>query len=82
MSDEKQGLLGGVPGIFSAENHTYCVRHLTENLLTKAARLGIRRNASKDLVKEMSDHVAYAMTMAEYDSVMDELRRFKHELAM
>jgi len=59
MSDRNQGLLAGVPSVFGAENHTYCVRHLTENLLTEAARLGIRRNASKDLVKEIFNRVAY-----------------------
>ena len=59
MSDRNQGLLVAMPHIFGAENHTYCVRHLTENLLTEAARLGIRRNVSKDLVKEIFNRVAY-----------------------
>ena len=53
MSDRNNGLVEGVPAVFGAENHAYCVRHLMENMLTEAARLGIRQNASKDLVKEM-----------------------------
>ena len=53
-----------------------------ENMLTEAARLGIQRNASKDLLKEMFNRIAYATIVAEYDSAMDELRRFKRELAV
>ena len=53
-----------------------------ENMLTEAARLGIRRNASKNLLKEMFNRMAYATTVAKYDSGMDELRRFKRELAV
>ena len=81
-SDRNQGLVEGVPLVFGADNHTYCVRHPMENLLTEAARLGIRQNASKDLLKEMFNRIAYATTLTEYDSAMDELRRFKRELAV
>jgi len=82
MSDRNQGLLAIVSRVFGAENHTYCVRHLMENMLTEAGRLGIRRNASKDPINEMFNHVAYATSVAEYDSAMDELRRFKRKLAL
>jgi len=82
MSDRNNGLVEGVPLVFGADNHTYCVRHLMENMLTEAARLGIRRNASKNLLKEMFNRMAYATTVAKYDSGMDELRRFKRELAV
>jgi len=82
MSDRNQGLLAGMPRVFGVENHTYCVRHLIENLMTKAGRLGIRCNASKDLIKEMFNRVAYATIAAEYDCALDEMRRFKRELAL
>ena len=78
MSDRNKGLVEGAPLVFGADNHTYCVRHLMENMLTEAVRLGIRRNASKDILKEMFNRIAYATTVAEYDSAMDEPRRFTH----
>ena len=81
MSDRHNGLLAGVARVFGAENHTYCVRHLMENLMTEAGRLGIRRNESKDLIKEMFNCVAYATIAAEYDSALEEFRKFKCELA-
>lgn len=46
-----------------------------------ASKLGIRRNASKDLVKEMFNRMAYATIVVEYGQVMEELRQYKHELA-
>jgi len=79
MSDRNNGLLAGVPRVFGAENHTYCVRHLTENLMTKAGRLGIWRNASKDLIKEIFNRVAYATAAAKYDCALQEMRTFKRE---
>ena len=82
MLDRHNGLLTGVRRVFGAENHTYCVRHLMENLMTEAGRLGIRRNESKDLIKEMFYRVAYATTAAEYDCALKELRKFKRELAL
>ena len=51
-------------------------------MLTEDGRLGIWWNASKNLVKEMFNRIAYAPPVAEYDSAMDELRRFKRELAL
>ena len=68
--------------MFGAENHTYYVRHLIENLLMEVAKLGIKRNASKDLVKKMFNPVVYATTIVEYDSAIGELRRFKRELVV
>ena len=53
MSDRNEGLLYAVPKVFGLENHTYCARHLRDNFLGKAAKLGIRRDALKDLLKEM-----------------------------
>ena len=67
MSDQNNELLAGVPRVFGAENHTYYVRHLTENLTTEAGRLGIRSKEAKDLIKEMFNRVAYATTAAECD---------------
>ena len=54
MSDKNQGLLLVVAYIFGAKNHIYCVTHLKENLLTEAAKLGIRYNASNDLLNKCS----------------------------
>ena len=82
MSDRKNGLLVGVPRVFGAENHTYYVRHLTENLTTEAGRLGIRSKEAKDLIKEMFNRVAYATTAAEYDCALQEMRTFKRKLAL
>jgi len=60
MSDHGNGLLAGVPAVFGKENHAYCVRHVMENFLSQAAKLGIRRNESKNLLKEMFKQLAYA----------------------
>jgi len=49
--------------------------------LGRAAKLGIRRDASKDLLKEMFNRVAYAATMVEYELALGELRKYKRELA-
>jgi len=46
-----------------------------------AMKLGIRRNASKDLTKEMFNRVAYAPTVVEFDQAREELRQYKRELA-
>ena len=43
--------------------------------------LGIQCNASKDVLKEMFDRVAYTTTTIEYDGVM-ELRRYKQDMAV
>jgi len=82
MSDRNNGLLVGTGRVFGAENHTYYVRHLMENLMSEVGRLGIRRNESKDLIKEMFNHVAYATIAAEYDCALEEMRRFNRELAL
>jgi len=82
MLDRNQGLLAGVPRVFGAKNHTYWVRHLIENLMIGAGRLGIQHTASKDLIKKMFNRVAYATIAAEYDCALDEMRRFKRKLAL
>ena len=70
MSDRNEGLLYAVPKVFGLENHCYHVRHLRDNFLGRATTLGIRRDASKDLLKEMFNQVAYAATVAKYDFVI------------
>jgi len=50
--------------------------------MTEASRSGIWWNASKDLIKEMFNRVAYATTVVEYDCAIDEMRRFKRKLAL
>ena len=74
MSDGNQGLLAAMPQVFWKEDHTYCVRHRTENFVGEAGKLRVRRNASKELVREMFMRVAYAPTVVEYNSAMEELR--------
>jgi len=56
------------------------VRHLRVNFLGKATKLGIRKDALKDLLKEMFNRLAYAPTGPEYEVALDELRHHKVEL--
>jgi len=81
MSDRGNGLLARVPAVFGKENHAYCMRHVMENFLGQAAKLGIQRNASKNMLKEMFNRLAYATTKAKYDGALEELRKFKRQLA-
>jgi len=81
MSYRSKGLLYAMAKVFGVENHSYCVRHLRENLLGRAAQVGIRRDALKDPLKQMFNRVAYAPTAAEYESALAEPRRYKWELA-
>ena len=53
MSDRGQALLKAIPLVFGKENHTYCLRHLAENFLQVSGKHGIRKEATKQLVKEM-----------------------------
>ena len=48
MSDRNQGLLFVVPRVSGIEDHNYCLRHVQENFLMYAGKVGIRRQASKD----------------------------------
>ena len=50
MSNKNQGLLAVVPWVFGNENHSCYVRHLTENLMGEATKLGVSRYASKELM--------------------------------
>ena len=67
MFDRNERVLYAVPIVFGVANHCYCVRHLRYNFLGRPAKLGIRRDASKDLLKEMFNRVAYAATTTEYE---------------
>ena len=67
MSDRNKMLLAVVPLLFGKENHSYCMRHLTNNLIGEASKLGIRRNTLKKLVQDMFNRV-YATTATEYES--------------
>lgn len=80
MSDRHPGLLAAVPQVFGKEYHSYCLRHLTENFLKEAAKHGIRRESTKQVVKEMLFRVAYAPTLGEYEVALAELRAYKVEL--
>jgi len=46
------------------------------------AKYGYRKEATKDLLKEMLNRVAYAASEAEYGLAMDELRKIKRQLAI
>jgi len=46
-----------------------------------AGKYGIRKEATKQLVKEMLYRVAYATTLGEYNDAMQELRAYMLELA-
>lgn len=81
MSNRHKLIEWAIPRVFGVENHCYCVIHVRENFVAYASKLGIRRNASKDLVKEMFNRMAYATIVVEYGQVMEELRQYKHELA-
>jgi len=82
MSFRNKGLLAVAPLVFGKENHSYCVRHLTENLMGAALKLGIMRNVSKELVQDMFNLVVYATTVTKCESAMAELRRYKRELTV
>ena len=71
-----------MPKVFGIDCHTYCVRHIRENFVTVAAKYDYRKEATKDLLKEMLNWVAYAASEAEYGLAMDELRKFRRELAV
>ena len=66
--------------MFGKEYHSYCLQHLTENFLNKAAKYGIRKEATKQMVKEMFYRVARAPTIGEYNAALEELRCYKAEL--
>jgi len=83
MSYRNKGLLAAVPVVFGKENHSHYVMRLIENLMGEASKLGIRHNASKELMQDMFNGVAYAITAAEYESAIADLRSitYKRELA-
>ena len=66
MSDIHKSLLYVVPRVFGLENHCYCHVHLRENFAGFAGKLGIRWDATKDLVKKMFKRVTEVTTSATY----------------
>ena len=64
-----------MPAVFGKDNHAYCVRHVMENFLSEAAKLGIRRNAH--LLKELFNRMAHTTTKVEYEGALFELRKYK-----
>jgi len=81
MSDRNLALLAAVEQVCGKEYHSYCLRHLTENFLKKAAKYGIQKEATKQIVKEMLYRVTYAPTAAEFNVALEELRGYKAELS-
>ena len=81
MSDRHKSIVYAVPRVFGVENHCYCSIHMSENFVAYAGKLGIRRDASKDLMKEMFNRVVYTAIAAEYGQALEELRHYKRELA-
>ena len=65
IQDRKPALLAAVVQVCGKEYHNYCLRHLMENFLKEAARRGIRKEATKQIVKETLYRVVYAPTTAE-----------------
>jgi len=53
---------------------------LTENFLKGVAKHGIRKEAAKQIVKEMFYRVASAPIMGKYNAALEELRCYKAEL--
>jgi len=49
--------------------------------LTYAGKVGIRRQGSKDLLKEVFNRIAYTPTEVEYGVAVEELRKYKLQLA-
>ena len=47
---------------------------MRENIVGYVGKLGIRRSALKDLIKEMFNRVVYAATTTEYGQALEELR--------
>jgi len=70
MSDRHKALVYAVPRVFGLENHSYYTVHVRENFLGYVGKRGIRRNASKDLVKEMFNQMAYALTSTQYGQAL------------
>ena len=81
MTDRHGALLHLVPRVFGVENHCYCLVHMRENFVAYAGKKGVGRKATKELVKEMFNPVAYAAIGAEYWEAFKELRQYKQELA-
>ena len=81
MSNRNQGQLSAAPRVFGIENHNYYLRHVRENFLTYAGKVGIRPQGSKDLLKEVFNKIAYAPTGVEYGVAVEEIRKYKSQLA-
>jgi len=77
MSDRNQRLLSVVPRVFGIDYHSYCLQHVRENFLTYAGKVRIRRQGSKDLLKEVFNRIVYAPTGVEYRVAVEELRKYK-----
>jgi len=80
ISDRHPAILPMVAQVFGKEYHSYCLQHLTENFLKEAAKHGIHKELTKQIVKEMFYRVAYAPTVGECNFALDELRCYKAEL--
>lgn len=81
ISERHPDISAGVEQVFGKEYHAYCLRQLSENFLREASKHNLRKETTKHIVKEMLNRVAYATNAADYDSAMEELRRYKAPLA-
>jgi len=72
MSGIHKSIVWVVMQAFGQENHCFCVIHVKGNFMAYASKLGIRRNASKDLLKEMFNRVASAPIAVEYGQVLEQ----------
>jgi len=81
MFDRGQALLKVVLLVFGKDKYAFYLRHLAKNFMQVAGKHGIKKEATKQLVKEMLYRIAYAPTLGEYNVAMQELRAYKSELA-
>ena len=70
MSDRHPTILPVVTQVFGKEYHSYCLRRLTENFLKEAAKHGIRKEVTKQIVEKMFYKVAYTPTVGEYNAAL------------
>jgi len=80
ISNRHPAILPVIAQVLGKDYHSYFLGNLTENFLKEKAKHGIRKEATKQIVKEMFYRVAYALIGGEYNAALEELRRYKAEL--
>ena len=57
-------------------------RHLSKNFLIVIRKYSFRQEATNELLKQIFNQIAYALSAMEYGIAIDELKKFKHKLAI